>query len=153
MKPEQKMWNDVKKKALDKIVGVRFERIEPFVGSGIPDVTFTYNGHHGWIELKVCEYLKKANMDPKQVHLGSPITINWRPDQRKWLYDRDRMGGNCWLLVWHYTGWYAMRGIHALQMDMSNIVKLSVDDMRHAYHAIYSEELTAKFLMRVMDGD
>lgn len=154
MKPEQKMYNDLKTKALDKIVGVRHDRIEPLIGFAIPDLTFTYAGRHGWIELKVCEYLKSKGCDKSKVIAQSPIKINWRPNQRKWLYDRDRLGGNSWLLVWHHTGYYAIKGIYALQLDdlNSDQVTVSAQDLTGGFYALHSKELDAKFLIRLMQG-
>ena len=153
MKPEQKMYADIKKNGLDKIVGVRYDRVEPAFGSGIPDLAFTYNGHHGWIELKVCEHLKRKDMDSAKVQRDAPLKLDWRPNQRKWLYDRDRMGGNCWLLAQHHTGFYAIKGIYALQVDDSLICTISPFEARGGFHALYSPEITPKFLMRLMDGD
>lgn len=152
MKPEQKLYQDLKTRALDKIIGVRHDRVEPVIGSAIPDLTFTYGGHHGWIELKVCEKLKEKGCDRSKVQAQTPIVMDWRPNQRKWLYDRDRMGGNCWLLVWHHSGYYAMRGIHSMQVEGVPLIKMSELEMRQGFMALYSPELTPQFLIRIMQG-
>ncbi|QOI69784.1 hypothetical protein IBZ20DMU1_40 [Acinetobacter phage DMU1] len=154
MKPEQKLYQDLKTKALDKLVGVRHDRVEPMFGFAIPDLTFTYEGHHGWIELKVCEYLKAKGCDGSKVPMQSPVKMDWRPNQRKWLYDRDRLGGNCWLLVWHHTGYYALKGIYAMQVAeaMSLSVTISPQELTGGYYALHSTDLNPKFLRRIMQG-
>lgn len=84
---ERKFWLFLRSK-LDPIKGFHFDRIESHMTPGIPDVAYSFNplggvGHHGWLELKV--------FNSGRHHLTNA--------QRLWLDQRDRSGGNVWLVM------------------------------------------------------
>ncbi len=57
---------------------------------GIPDVSYGINGINGWIELK--------NID-KYPKRGKIRLTHFTREQRFWLKNRQKYGGNCWLLL------------------------------------------------------
>lgn len=89
MNPETTFWHylrDILKKAM------LLQRIESgATGLGIPDVLYTYEGHHGFIELKqVKDY-------PKRNYTRVPLRIS--QEQLNWLYRHGDRGGFCFVMV------------------------------------------------------
>lgn len=84
--PEQKLWHNYLKPALDRIPGLVYERIELKTGaSGMPDVMYSYSGT-GFIEMKVCptDILKLDK---------------WTGTQRRWAKQHGKAGTKVFLLV------------------------------------------------------
>ena len=73
--------------------------VENRVKPGTPDVEFI----GGWIELK---YLRAW---PKNTDIVVRIR-HFTPQQRIWLKRRDRMGGQCWLLLQVGRQWLLFNG-------------------------------------------
>lgn len=68
-----------------------FQRHEDVAASGIPDLSYAWNGIDGWIELKFYPKWKKQDRN----HIDS-----WTRAQRLWLHKRALAGnGNCFLFV------------------------------------------------------
>ena len=65
-------------------------RIESSAGNGVPDVTFTVPGKHGWMELK---YIKEW---PKRI--TTKVKLPLRPEQRLWINTRGQVANNIWVL-------------------------------------------------------
>ena len=65
---------------------------EDLINVGLPDVSYSYTGAHGWIELKWTEAWPKRS--------GTPLRLpHYTPEQKYWLLNRGRAGGRCWLLL------------------------------------------------------
>lgn len=87
-KPEKLLYKKIKK-AMSGLWD--HQRHEDKFSVGIPDISFGLGGKNGWIELK---YLKKW---PK---LGDIVKIpHFTSQQKNWIYKRQKIGGNCWLLL------------------------------------------------------
>lgn len=87
MPSESTFWKYIK----DKLpVQAHFQRHEDICASGIPDVSYGWNGVHGWIELKFYPKWKKKDCD----HINT-----WTKEQRLWLRKRQKAGGHCFLFV------------------------------------------------------
>jgi len=85
--PEQRLWRNRLRPALEKIPGLAYERIELRTGkSGIPDVVYTLGGT-GWIENKVSD--NKTNIS----------LAEWRQDQRIWTRQHLTAGGSVHLCI------------------------------------------------------
>jgi len=88
-KLERNFYRNGVKTQLEKIPGMYFDRIEtPATATSVPDVTYTYNGHHGWIELKAVE--EKS---------GGINLAHFTPGQRRWLANRGESGSFAWLMI------------------------------------------------------
>mgnify|MGYP001773131483 CR=1 FL=1 len=88
-KLERNFWRNGLKPRLEAIPGMFYDRIETgSTASSVPDVAYTYNGHHGWIELKAVE-----SKD------GSVDLSHYTPGQRRWLFNRGEAAGYCWLMI------------------------------------------------------
>ena len=79
---ERDFWNFLRPK-IQAVPGLLYDRIESHMVPGIPDITYSHNGHHGWIELKV--------FNDKRDHFTQV--------QRDWLKKRKLKAGNVWLFV------------------------------------------------------
>lgn len=66
-----------------KKIGARYDRIENSIGSGFPDLDFTYLGKNYKYEMKIA---KKGK-------------ISIRPAQSNWHKLESNVGGNSWFLV------------------------------------------------------
>lgn len=89
MKPEQKMWQ-----ALKKSVGNLWDaaRHEDTLRKGVPDVSFGAKGVQGWIELKC--------LRSWPVREDTTVKIkHFTETQRVWLWKRGTWGGHTWLLL------------------------------------------------------
>ena len=63
------------------------QRHEDSISIGIPDVSFTYSGVNGWMELKCSSPSGKR-----------PIRIpKLKPEQLNWAHNRIAHGGYCWI--------------------------------------------------------
>lgn len=90
---EKTLYTQRIKPLLDGIGGLVYNRIEvKGLSRGVPDITYSFNGHHGWIELKY---------HPQQIKLDQPFKLNREltASQRWWLTQRGAIGGHCWVFV------------------------------------------------------
>ncbi len=72
--------------------GVLTTHHEDALQSGIPDLSYSGGGHHGWIELKWLEaWPKRADTIVRVPH--------YTKEQKHFLLSRGRAGGRCWLLL------------------------------------------------------
>lgn len=91
--PEQKAYEFLKS-VFDQIPKFIYERVENEVSTSTPDISYAYNGHNGWIELKSIPALGLP------VNLGKKFAIpHFTEGQKKWLKTRGAIAGSCWLLV------------------------------------------------------
>lgn len=80
--PEQKMWDRLR----DKMTGRwTAERIENKIAAGTPDVFFSTEGRHGWIELKVLDAWPKRPIPVRITHFTK--------EQKRFLSLHHRIGG------------------------------------------------------------
>lgn len=87
---------------------------------GIPDVSYTTDGHHGFIELKIARSRKNGFLH-----------VAFRPGQIDWLETHDRLAGYVWVLLATETRMlWLIHGIHSRQCA-GTISPLVLD--RHAY--------------------
>lgn len=93
-KPEQVVW-DFLKSLMDPVPGFMMDRVENELNRSMPDVTFSYRGHHGWIELKAIDNPETL---PKK-YCGVFKLDKFTTGQRLWLRNRGHIGGCCWLLI------------------------------------------------------
>ena len=89
MKPETQFWNYIRPRMKGRWYATR---IETYTENGVPDVTFTVDGFHGWIELK---YLKEF---PKRETTIVKIP-HYTDLQRYFLSTRGKAAGHCYLLI------------------------------------------------------
>lgn len=73
-------------------VGFLTTHHEDMLNVGLPDMSYSGNQQHGWIELK---YLRAW---PKRVDTVVRIE-HYTKEQRAWLLRRGQLGGNCFLLL------------------------------------------------------
>lgn len=88
-KPEQRVYDAMKANCAD---GVRLERIENAVGSGLPDVHCLRHGVTRWVELKALKQPKRANTP-----LFKKKTM--RRDQVAWHLSYNSAGGRSFILA------------------------------------------------------
>lgn len=86
MKPEQRMWQVVKKH-----LPPGFERVENAAGVGMPDIYGCVRGISYWLELKV----QSEETLPDDV---SPLAL-LKPSQRVWHLKHAQQGGTVYILV------------------------------------------------------
>jgi hypothetical protein len=72
--------------------GVLTTHHEDALQSGIPDLSYSGGGHHGWIELKFLKAWPKRKETPVRI-------AHYTEEQRHFLLSRGRAGGRCWLLL------------------------------------------------------
>ena len=90
---EKKFYTNRIKPLLDGVDGLEYNRIEvKGLARGVPDITYSFNGHHGWIELKY---------HPRKVkpHYKFKLTRELTASQRQWLTTRGAIGGHCWVFL------------------------------------------------------
>lgn len=99
--PEQRAWDDLGPQIKNLTSCV--DRIESIgTGAGIPDIAYSWQNGHGWIELKA---------DEKCIAPGDSINLShYTPIQRTWMRRRTAWGKNLWLMVRTAYGWYAVPG-------------------------------------------
>lgn len=85
--PEQKLWDRFRKLFGNRIL---LQRHEDRLAAGIPDVSYAYNGHFGWIELKVGTF----NQDKRQVRIP-----HFTKKQQKTLREWANHGDHCYMLL------------------------------------------------------
>ena len=80
--------------------GCHATRIENDIGSGFPDVHYTYRETSGTIELKSADRLpmRKAGL---------------RKSQIDWIIEETEAGGLVWVLIEHKKMYYVLRGLYA----------------------------------------
>ena len=87
---EATLRNYIRKGLRDK--GVLTTHHEDALNSGIPDLSYSGGGVHGWIELKWLEaWPKRADTIVRIPH--------YTKEQKHFLLTRGRAGGHCWLLL------------------------------------------------------
>ena len=65
---------------------------EDALNSGIPDLSYSHGGVHGWIELKWLEAWPKREATIVRIQ-------HYTKEQKHFLLSRGRAGGRCWLLL------------------------------------------------------
>ena len=85
---ESSLWNTIQRGMLGKWIATR---LETSTGNGVPDVTYTVEGKHGFLELK---YIPKW-----PVRDTTLVKLPLRPEQKLWLGTRGKLADNCWVLV------------------------------------------------------
>lgn len=72
--------------------GVLTAHHEDMLNVGVPDLSYSHAGVHGWIELKwAAEWPARSTTPLRLPH--------YTKEQRHWLLSRGRAGGRCWLLL------------------------------------------------------
>jgi hypothetical protein len=72
--------------------GILTTHHEDMLNAGVPDLSYSGAGVHGWIELKWLEaWPKRAATVVKIAH--------YTKEQKHFLLSRGRAGGRCWLLL------------------------------------------------------
>ena len=65
---------------------------EDMLNAGVPDLSYSGGGVHGWVELKWLEAWPKRP--------GTVVRIpHYTKEQKHFLLSRGRAGGRCWLLL------------------------------------------------------
>lgn len=85
---ESKLYSALKRQT----PGVDWQRHEDKLALGIPDCSYGYNGHGGWVELKTYDNWPQNVNDP----------LNWsdlKPEQVNWLIRRGEASGRCFILL------------------------------------------------------
>lgn len=83
-----------------------WDRIESVVGSGIPDLNWSWNGKEGWIELK--------HRSSPPVNPETPVVIeSINPHQRLFWRQRWESGGSVFVLVRIGMEWMLFSGYWA----------------------------------------
>lgn len=91
---EKKLYQNHIRRVLCKIPRLLFERIENSVGCGTPDLTYSYRGHHGWIELKVGEVKPyKLEKRGRTLYVDRVLMPTLRGVQMNWMRTRASLGG------------------------------------------------------------
>jgi len=65
----------------------KYMRLESHMTPGVPDIAYSYAGHHGWIELKSTLHHKVMNLE------------HFTLAQRNFLVEHGRIGGRCSILI------------------------------------------------------
>jgi hypothetical protein len=141
---EKKLYQELKIRAFSKIPNFQHDRIESLVSSnGMPDLTFSYAGVNGFIELKYLDKSPKLSDTFKLMHPLSAL-------QRYWLQTRGEAGGYCWLLVGTAESLYLMHWnkLHLLNVPLK---KFTWGDFEKACEIkINKDELEAVKLCRAL---
>jgi len=86
-KPEQLLWRNKLKPALQRVSGLVYERVELRTGaSGMPDVVYSKGGT-GWIENKISKLQEGIDLR------------DWRKSQRIWARQHIAAGAKVFLFV------------------------------------------------------
>ena len=86
---ESTLWDYVKKGMSGRWLATRIETVTSL---GVPDVTYSVKGVHGWIELK---WVPKAPVKQSTKMRLSHLT----EQQKQWIFSRGKLAGDVWLLV------------------------------------------------------
>lgn len=121
-KPEQKMWDALKPALMG--AGALYDRIEsPMTAPAFPDLFYTWNDHHGLIEMKAHE-VKRKTMNTKEQDVVD--LTHFTQEQRTWLR-RHSKGKRVKLLVrvvWpDEERWYCVSGTLAHALPAKPTVK------------------------------
>jgi hypothetical protein len=136
---ETKLWEKLK----TAIFGYfEADRIDNKVGTGVPDVTFTLPGKHGWIELKTA---------PCPRNRKTPIRLNheFTGRQKYWIAHRGIIGGNIYILIavgdskFYLFNWAAISSIGRGVSDLEWWNKNSM--------AIWEGEIRGEDLRRILE--
>lgn len=65
----------------------KYMRIESHMTAGVPDIAYSYAGHHGWLELKSVAHRKLIDIS------------HFTPAQCSFLVEHGRIGGYSFLLI------------------------------------------------------
>ena len=87
---EATLRNYIRKGLLAK--GVLTTHHEDLLNAGIPDLSYSHGGVHGWIELKWLEAWPKREATIVKID-------HYTKEQKHFLLTRGRAGGRCWLLL------------------------------------------------------
>lgn len=87
---EATLRNYIRKGLLAK--GVLTTHHEDLLNAGIPDLSYSHGGVHGWIELKWREAWPKREATIVKID-------HYTKEQKHFLLTRGRAGGRCWLLL------------------------------------------------------
>ena len=72
--------------------GVLTTHHEDMLAVGLPDLSYSHGGVHGWIELKWLEHWPYRATTPVRLS-------RYTKEQKHFLLTRGRTGGRCWLLL------------------------------------------------------
>ena len=72
--------------------GVLTTHHEDMLITGLPDLSYSHSGVHGWIELKWLEHWPHRATTPVRLS-------RYTKEQKHFLLSRGRVGGRCWLLL------------------------------------------------------
>jgi len=72
--------------------GVLTTHHEDVLNAGVPDLSYSHGGVHGWIELKWLEAWPKRDATIVKID-------HYTKEQKYFLLSRGRAGGRCWLLL------------------------------------------------------
>jgi len=72
--------------------GVLTTHHEDMLNAGVPDLSYSVHGVHGWIELKWLEAWPKREDTIVRIP-------HYTKEQKHFLLSRGRAGGQCWLLL------------------------------------------------------
>lgn len=115
-------------------------RVENDVETGTPDVHGCISGVSFWIELKVAELPKQSATNISVPHFTQ--------EQRTWLFNHCRAGGNAWLLLQVGGAYFLLNGVTAAVL----VGKADYQQLTEAA-CWYGHTLRDKrFLSTVMEG-
>ncbi|MHB1099495.1 MAG: hypothetical protein ACYCZR_08070, partial [Burkholderiales bacterium] len=100
--------------------GILTTHHEDALNPGIPDLSYSGNGVHGWIELKWLEAWPKREDTIVRI-------LHYTKEQKHFLLSRGRAGGRCWLLL--RVGREHLLFSHELAQDVG---KASIDWLESA---------------------
>lgn len=118
-RPEAKLWRSLRPK-LQQVPDLDFDRIETgSTSKNVPDVAYTRHGHHGWIELKAVE--------PRDGYVNIK---HFTAGQRRFLVERGRKAGHCFLLVragakCFLIPWYSLQHLPASRCSIDTLERLA----------------------------
>jgi len=76
-KPEQKLWDAMKRENKKQLHVINLERVENMVADGTPDLYAKYYGSDCWIELKAVSMPKRKSTRVLGNKGLNPYQINW----------------------------------------------------------------------------
>lgn len=88
-----------------------WQRHEDKLVSGIPDASYGYKNHGGWVELKT------YNCWPRNPDKPLKFT-DLKPTQVNWAVDRGKAQGSVWFLVTAGEDWFLISWRYARQLGV-----------------------------------
>ena len=115
--------------------GVLTTHHEDALNSGIPDLSYSGGGVHGWLELKWLEAWPKRDATIVKID-------HYTKEQKHFLLSRGRAGGRCWLLL--RVGREHLLFDHERAQDIPGLTKyaLCATAVLHVQGSIDFEQLT-----------